>query len=208
MSSFVDDVHRFVGNDLVECRGAQCLLGHRAWGESLRDKPFELGRIFLGTHSQVCEDLFLRRLPESAFELAIHAIFGRHPVESVNVDQPGHREHTTEIDHFGGLTGSGLDIGVRADDRRGNLVLARAESDVDIETLQNVADKTNARFFRATDTQSLKSIYEEIDQLEKTDVKLKYRASFKDIFKWPALIFLALLGLEQILSNTRYRRLP
>ena len=93
-------------------------------------------------------------------------------------------------------------------DRRGNIILARAESDVDIKTLKNVADKTNAHFFRATDTQSLKSIYEEIDQLEKTSIKMKYRASFKDIFMWPALIFLALLGLEQLLSNTRYRRLP
>ena len=93
-------------------------------------------------------------------------------------------------------------------DRRGNIILARAESDVDIKTLKNVADKTNAHFFRATDTQSLKSIYGEIDRLEKTSIKMKYRASFKDIFMWPALIFLALLGLEQLLSNTRYRRLP
>lgn len=93
-------------------------------------------------------------------------------------------------------------------DRKGKLRLVQSKSDVDIDTLRKVAAKTKAEFFRATDTKSLASIYDEIDKLEKTEIKLKYRATFHDIFIWPALVSLLLIGLEQLLSNTRYRRLP
>ena len=93
-------------------------------------------------------------------------------------------------------------------DRFGRVRLRRAESSIDIETLEEIADITDGRFFHATDTRSLGKIYDEIDQLEKTEIALNYRASFSDVFMWPALGGLFFLGLELILANTRYRRLP
>lgn len=101
-------------------------------------------------------------------------------------------------------------------DQEGNVVLDRQgrkriqylPSDLDEETLMEIAQKTDGQFFRATDTRSLQKIYKEIDQLEKSDVKMKYRDDFNDIFMWPALAGLLLLGAEQLLTNTRYRRLP
>ena len=38
---------------------------------------------------------------------------------------------------------------------------------IDEDTLRKVADSTGGKYFRATDTESLKSIYAEIDELEK-----------------------------------------
>ncbi len=93
-------------------------------------------------------------------------------------------------------------------DRNGRKRIQYLPSDLDEETLMEIAQKTDGQFFRATDTRSLQKIYEEIDQLEKSDVKIKYRADFNDIFMWLVLAGLLLLGIEQLLTNTRYRRLP
>ena len=93
-------------------------------------------------------------------------------------------------------------------DRHGKILLRSAKSDIDIESLEKIAKITDARFFRATDVETLQDIYTAIDQLEKSEIKLKYRASFADFFLWPTLAALFFLGLEQILANTRYQRLP
>lgn len=106
-------------------------------------------------------------------------------------------------------TPQGLDRnGIPARDRNGRLLLEYRESAIDIDSLKEIAQVTRARFFRATDTKTLEGIYDEIDRLEKSEIKLKYRASFRDVFMWPAIAGLCLLGFEQLMSNTRYRRLP
>lgn len=79
---------------------------------------------------------------------------------------------------------------------------------MDETTLKAIAKTTNAIFFRAHDKRQLASIYTEIDKLEKTEVKLRHLATYKDYFYGPALLGLILVALEQLLSQTRYRRLP
>ncbi len=93
-------------------------------------------------------------------------------------------------------------------DRRGRIILRPGRSDIDAESLQNIAETTGARYFRATDAETLEDIYDEIDRLEKSEIKIKYRATFTDMFKWPALAGLGLLLAELLLGQTRYRRLP
>ncbi len=95
---------------------------------------------------------------------------------------------------------------VRDDFGRTRIVMAKV--DVDEETLTKIAQETGGRFFRATDTESLKQIYSEIDRLEKTTRTVKKFERHTELFGWaiaPALLVLAAgLGLEQ----TRFRRLP
>jgi Ca-activated chloride channel family protein len=74
--------------------------------------------------------------------------------------------------------------------------------------LAEIAEMTGGRFFRATADGDLERIYEEIDQLETTKVELRSYATFTELFVWPAGLGLLLLALEQLLRNTRYRRLP
>jgi Ca-activated chloride channel family protein len=93
-------------------------------------------------------------------------------------------------------------------DKRGKVALRTVESVIDIESLKEIASVTGARFFRATDAETLGEIYDAIDELEKTEIKLKYRASFNDVFMWPVSAALVMFLVEQILANTRYRRLP
>ena len=54
----------------------------------------------------------------------------------------------------------------------------------------------------------LRSIYNDIDRLEKTEVKLKRYTTYTPLFQWPLLTAFALLALELVLANTRYRRVP
>jgi len=79
---------------------------------------------------------------------------------------------------------------------------------IDSDDLQKIAEQTNGRFFRATDENQLKKIYDEIDKLEKTSAHLRHYSTYQELFYWPALLGLGLIGLEQVLGHTRLRRLP
>lgn len=81
-------------------------------------------------------------------------------------------------------------------------------ADLDEETLESIAKLTAAKYYRATDREELQKIYDEIDQLEKTEVKLKEYSEYYERFSIFLMIGLGLLGLELILSQTRLRILP
>jgi Ca-activated chloride channel homolog len=90
----------------------------------------------------------------------------------------------------------------------GRTVYRNVVVNFDEGTLQEIAGLTGGRYFRATDTNSLRTIFEEIDQLEKTDVEVEKTAEYRDLFAWflaPGILFLAL---EMVLSQTAWRRLP
>jgi Ca-activated chloride channel family protein len=74
--------------------------------------------------------------------------------------------------------------------------------------LGKMAGLSNAKFYRATNRRELQSIYNDIDRLEKTEVKLRRFTTYRPLFQWPLLAALGLLALELILSNTRFRRVP
>jgi Ca-activated chloride channel family protein len=80
--------------------------------------------------------------------------------------------------------------------------------DLDEGALKQIADITGGQYFRATDTESLKSIYAQIDKMEKSEVKVKEYMEYDELFGWPLLGALNLLLLEIVLANTRFRRIP
>lgn len=51
----------------------------------------------------------------------------------------------------------------------GNTVMKQVKIDIDDDALREVAKITDGRYYRATDTESLKEIYSQIDKLEKTE---------------------------------------
>ncbi|MCX7726668.1 MAG: VWA domain-containing protein [Chitinispirillaceae bacterium] len=82
------------------------------------------------------------------------------------------------------------------------------ESDLDEKTLREVADVTKAYYFRADSPEKLAEVYAQIDKMEKTEIKTKIYTSYEEKFyPWLWIGFLLIL-LEQILTNTRYRRIP
>ncbi|MEL0117775.1 MAG: VWA domain-containing protein [Opitutae bacterium] len=93
-------------------------------------------------------------------------------------------------------------------DARGNMLMGRSDSDIDLETLQKVAELTGGKSYHAEDATALNKVYEDIDKLEKTEKKLKIRHNYKEVFAFPLIFGLGLFLLEQTLSGTRFRRLP
>jgi Ca-activated chloride channel family protein len=90
----------------------------------------------------------------------------------------------------------------------GNKVYQSIKIDIDEDILTDIADKTGGKYFRATDTQSLRKIYSEIDKMEKTPVEEKGYLEYKELFMGFLGIALVLILLEVSLSNTALRRIP
>jgi len=81
----------------------------------------------------------------------------------------------------------------------------KMEVDVDEGTLTKIAAATGGKYFRATNNDALKSIYTQIDQLEKAKIDVTQYHKKTELF-WPfALIALILLSLEFILRNTKFK---
>lgn len=104
-------------------------------------------------------------------------------------------------------------------DHYGRTIMVRHKVSIDEDTLTRVAEATGGRYFRATDTDSLREIYAEIDGLEKTTTEQRRYRLYQDLAVSSldlgpvtipplALVAFLLLGLEQLLVQTRFRTLP
>ncbi|MEN9468754.1 MAG: hypothetical protein RL630_487 [Verrucomicrobiota bacterium] len=78
----------------------------------------------------------------------------------------------------------------------------------DEKTLSEIATITDGQYFRATDTNSLRKIFSEIDKMEKTKVEVERTAQYRDLFHYVLIPGIACLLLEILLSQTVWRRLP
>ena len=79
---------------------------------------------------------------------------------------------------------------------------------LDEDTLKQIANITGGRYFRATDTQSLKQIYAEIDRFEKTKFETINVVAHKELMAYFLIPAVLLLGTEILLSNTILRKIP
>ena len=80
--------------------------------------------------------------------------------------------------------------------------------DIDEPTLKQIATTTGGQYFRATDNSSLKEIYSEIDQMEKTKISVREYSKKQEEYKNIALLLLALLLLELLLKHTLLKKIP
>jgi Ca-activated chloride channel family protein len=80
--------------------------------------------------------------------------------------------------------------------------------DLDEETLRMIAGRTDGAYFRATNTEALEKIYHDIDQMEKTEVKVKEYMEYNELFAWFVFPGLFVVLFEIILANTRFRKIP
>ena len=80
--------------------------------------------------------------------------------------------------------------------------------EIDEPTLKQIAATTGGQYFRATDNASLKAIYEEIDQMEKTKISVQEFSKKQEEYMQWALLVLLLLLVEVLLKNTLLRNIP
>ena len=97
---------------------------------------------------------------------------------------------------------------VPVDDRLRGRRYVTVEVDIDEASLQEVAETTGGRYFRATNREGLGQIYEEIDALETTEIEVQNFTSYGELFHYPLAAGLLLLLLEVGLGQTVLRKLP
>lgn len=81
-------------------------------------------------------------------------------------------------------------------------------NEIDEDVLREIAAKTGGKYFRARSEKELEAIYSEIDQLEKTKIKVSQYIQYKELF--PPFVYLGLifLVLEVLLGQTVFRKIP
>jgi len=80
--------------------------------------------------------------------------------------------------------------------------------DIDERTLTEIAAITGGEYFRATDNESLRDIYSQIDQMEKTLIRMNQVTKKQELYLPFALLALGLVLVELILRRTLLRNIP
>jgi Ca-activated chloride channel family protein len=93
-------------------------------------------------------------------------------------------------------------------DMFGRMVTRNMPVEIDEEVLQKIAETTDGAYFRATDNNKLREIYQEIDQMEKTRMDVKQFSKKKEEYFPFLLAALLLLLAEILLRYTVLRTIP
>jgi len=86
--------------------------------------------------------------------------------------------------------------------------LVRMGEGVDKKTLESLANTTGGIFRLAEDGDSLRAIYQEIDELEKSEIESVLFLDYQELFPTLVYIGLGLLAMEMILTATVFRKIP
>ena len=80
--------------------------------------------------------------------------------------------------------------------------------EVDETALRGVAETTGGRYFRATDREALRQIYDEISALEQTEIEETVLLDVEERYPWALWPALGCLLLAVVLGTTRLREVP
>lgn len=90
----------------------------------------------------------------------------------------------------------------------GQYIFDYVDVEIDEPMMQQIAEMTGGKYFRAENESKLREIYNEIDQLEKNIVKVMEFHNRPDKFWWVVFAGTLLLILEWILRLTVYKQIP
>ena len=93
-------------------------------------------------------------------------------------------------------------------DMFGNMVFQMMDVEIDEQTLEKIAEQTGGKYFRATDKQKLKAIYDEINELEKSKVEITDLTIYHEKYLIFVLAAIALLVAEFLLEKIVLKRIP
>jgi Ca-activated chloride channel family protein len=82
------------------------------------------------------------------------------------------------------------------------------DSEIDEETLRQIADITGGLYFRAEDARGLQEIYDTINELERSKVEVRTFTRYRELAGWFILPAALLLALEMLLQRTVFRSIP
>ena len=95
-----------------------------------------------------------------------------------------------------------------ATDMFGNMTFVKQKVDIDEKTLREIASRTGGRYFRATDEDALRRIYDEINTLEKSRVEVTQSTVYHELYVAWVLAAIALLLVEFLFDKLVLKRIP
>ena len=104
-----------------------------------------------------------------------------------------------------GIGTNGYALMPTATDIFGDLVFNETEVKIDEPVLREIAQTTGGKYFRATSNQSLEQVYEEINQLVKSELKSTKLYNYQEYFRIFLWIALAVLLLDALLRWVFYK---
>lgn len=90
----------------------------------------------------------------------------------------------------------------------GRRVYQKVLIDMDEDTLRTIAELTGGKYFHASDTNSLRQIYREIDAFEKTEIEEHGYRRHEELFGWFLAAGLIVLFAEILLARTVLLKAP
>lgn len=93
-------------------------------------------------------------------------------------------------------------------DMFGQMTFVQQKVEIDEKTLTAIAEMTGGRYFRATDKEKLRAIYDEINRMERSKVEVSEHVTYHELFLNWVLGALGLLVAEFLLSTLLLKRIP
>lgn len=94
-------------------------------------------------------------------------------------------------------------------DMYGNIIdYVQMPVEIDEDTLTEIAQSTGGEYFRATNMEKLEQIYDQINQMERSEVEISDFTTYKEKYLFWLVVALGLLFVEVILSSLILKRLP
>ena len=100
---------------------------------------------------------------------------------------------------------NGLALSPVGIDARGKFNYANVQVEIDENLLTQISEMTGGKYFRATDNETLKEIYSDIDELEKTEIEEFKYYSVDEKFRHFLLPAIILIAFEMIMKLTILR---
>ncbi len=151
----------------------------------------------------------VNRLKESTAKSKVIILLTDGVNNSGNIDPRTATELAKELNiktYTIGIGTNGMaDFPYSRDPRTGNLQFRKLPVEIDEELLKEIATETQGKYFRATDNESLKEIYDEIDKLEKTKIEEFKYYNYQEKYRIFVFLGLGFLLLEFLLRNTIFK---
>ncbi len=107
-----------------------------------------------------------------------------------------------------GVGSTGMALTPVSRDLRGEYIFDYAAVEIDEQLLRHISKLTGGQYFRATDEEALKRIYDEINRMEKTKIEVFSFTRRKEAFHPLVFLAICLLSLDFLLRQTILRSLP
>ena len=104
-----------------------------------------------------------------------------------------------------GLGSNGNALAPIAINPNGTFRFGLTKVEIDEKLLESIAAQTGGIYFRATNNEKLKDIYQEINKLEKTEIEEFKYSNAQEMFRFFVLISFSLVFLEWLLRSTIFK---